>query len=96
LELGAKALEHLGFTRYEAYRSTRFFKHHEEEVFMELYDHWTEDKNRFIQEARRFSEQLSETLVAEKKFSIHKADCAWDVESIRKEAKASAKPDESG
>lgn len=95
LELGAKALEHLGFTRYEAYRSTRFFKHHEEEVFMDLYTHWTEDQNRFIQEARRFSEQLSETLVTEKKFSIHKADCAWDVESIRKEAKASAKPDKS-
>lgn len=89
LELGAKALEHLGFTRYEAYRSTRFFKHHEEEVFLDLYQHWLEDKNRFIQEARRFSEQLSETLMAEKNFSIHKADCAWDVESIREEEEAS-------
>ena len=91
LELGAKALVHLGFTRYEAYRSARFFKHHEEEVFLDLYKHWLEDKNRFIQESRRFSEQLSETLIAEKNFSIHKADCAWDAESIREEAEASLK-----
>lgn len=94
LELGTKALEHLGFARYEAHRSARFFKHHEEEVFMELYEHWLEDKSRFIQESRRFSEQLSETLLAEKNFSIHEADCAWDVESIREEAEASLKSKE--
>jgi monovalent cation:proton antiporter-2 (CPA2) family protein len=91
LELGTKALEHLGFASYEAHRSARFFKHHEEEVFMELYEHWLEDKSRFIQETRRFSEQLSETLLAEKNFSIHESDCAWDVESIRVEAEASLK-----
>ncbi len=94
LELGSKALEHLGFARYEAYRSARFFKHHEEEVFLELYEHWLEDKGRFIEEARRFSEQLSETLMAEKNFSIHEADCAWDVESIREEAEASLKSED--
>jgi hypothetical protein len=58
---------------------------------MELYEHWLEDKSRFIQETRRFSEQLSETLLAEKNFSIHESDCAWDVESIRVEAEASLK-----
>jgi monovalent cation:proton antiporter-2 (CPA2) family protein len=94
LELGAKALEHLGFARYEAYRSARFFKHHEEEVFMELYGHWLDDKSRFIKESRRFSEHLSETLVAEKHFSIHEADCAWDVESVREEAAATLKSEE--
>ena len=88
LELGSKALEHLGFTRYEAYRSSRIFKHHEDEVFSELYDHWNAGESHFIQEARRFSEQMSETLQAEKKYSIHDADCAWDVESIREEAEA--------
>jgi monovalent cation:proton antiporter-2 (CPA2) family protein len=91
LELGTKALEHLGFGRYEAYRSARFFKHHEEEVFMELYEHWLEDQSHFIRETRRFSEQFSETLLAEKNFSIHEADCAWDVESVREEAEASLK-----
>lgn len=86
LELGSKALEHLGFTRYEAYRSSRIFKHHEDEIFSELYDHWKAGETHFIQEARRFSEQMLETLQAEKDYSIHDADCAWDVESIREEA----------
>jgi len=85
-ELGAKALKHLGFTRYEAYRAARTFKHHDEEVLQELYEHWLEDRNRFIKETQRFSEQLSETLKAEKDFSIHDADCAWDVDSIMEEA----------
>lgn len=85
-ELGAKALAHLGYTRYEAYRAARTFKHHEEQVVQELYKHWQEDQNRFIQETRRFSEQLSETLLAEKDYSIHDADCAWDVNSLKDEA----------
>ncbi|MFW5821883.1 MAG: monovalent cation:proton antiporter-2 (CPA2) family protein [Tangfeifania sp.] len=88
LELGSKALEHLGFTRYEAYRFSRIFKHHEDEIFSELYNHWKAGETHFIQEARRFSEQMLETLQAEKDYSIHDADCAWDVESIREEAKA--------
>ncbi|SHF31877.1 Kef-type potassium/proton antiporter, CPA2 family [Mariniphaga anaerophila] len=91
LEMGTKALEYLGFSRYEAYRSARMFKHHEEEVFMELYEHWLEDHSQFVQETRRFSEQLSETLEAEKKVSIYETDCAWDVESIREEAAATLK-----
>lgn len=88
LELGSKALEHLGFTRYEAYRSSRIFKHHEDEIFSGLYDHWKAGEIHFIQEARRFSEQMSETLQAEKDYSIHDADCAWDVESIREEVES--------
>lgn len=85
-ELGAKALTGLGFTRYEAYRSARTFKHHEEEEVMpELYKHWQEDENRFIQETRRFSEQLNETLNTEKNYSIHDDDDAWDSSTLRKE-----------
>ncbi len=91
LELGTKTLEHLGFTRYEAYRTARIFKHHEDEVEHDLYEHWKEGQSHFIQETRRFSEQLSETLQAEKKYSIHEADCAWDVESIKEEAKEDLK-----
>ncbi|NOR75573.1 MAG: potassium transporter [Draconibacterium sp.] len=84
-ELGAKALIDLGFTRYEAYRSARTFKHHEDEVVQELYKHWQEDEKRYIQETRRFSEQLSETLQAEKNYSIHDGDDSWDVNSLRDE-----------
>lgn len=91
LELGAKTLEHLGFTRFEAYRISRIFKHHENEIMHELYEHWEEGQSHFIQETRRFSEQISKTLKAEKKYSIHDADCAWDVESIKEEAEKDLK-----
>ena len=59
---------------------------HREDVIEELYEHWKEDENRFIQEARRFSEQLSETLQTERNYSIHDGDDAWDADSIREEA----------
>ena len=85
-ELGAKALMNLGFTKYEAYRSARTFKHHEEEVMKELYKHWKEDEGRFIQETRRFSEQLLETLQTERNYSIHDNDDAWDATKLREEA----------
>ena len=87
-ELGEKALVQLGFSRYEAYRATRTFKHHEKQVLLDLYALWKEDENRFIQETRRFSEQLSEILQAEKDYLIHETDYAWNANSIREEAES--------
>ena len=84
-ELGQKALIHLGFTKYEAYRSIRTFKHHEKQVLNDLYTLWKEDHNRFIQETRRFSEQLSETLQTEKDYLIHETDYAWNVNAVSEE-----------
>ena len=92
-ELGAKALTNLGFTRYEAYRAARTFKHHENEVMQELYKHWQEDEVHYIQETRRFSEQLSETLQAEKNYSIHGGDDSWDVNSLRNEVISKSNPE---
>ncbi|KJF42048.1 monovalent cation:proton antiporter-2 (CPA2) family protein [Draconibacterium sediminis] len=86
-ELGNDALIELGFSKYEAYRATRTFKHHEDQVTEELYRHWLEDQGKFIQETRRFAEQVKETLQAEKNYSIHETDCAWDVDSLKDEAK---------
>ncbi len=86
IELGAKALVNLGFTRYEAYRAARTFKHHEDEVMQELYKHWQEDEVHYIKEARRFSEQLSETLQAGKEYPMHNDDDSWDTNSLNKEA----------
>ncbi len=86
-ELGEKALVNLGFSKYEAYRSTRTFKHHEEQVLEELYELWKTDKKHFIRESRRFSEQLSETLQAEKNYSIHETDSAWGTSNIVEETK---------
>lgn len=87
-ELGEKALVQLGFSRYEAYRATRTFKHHEKQVLLDLYALWKEDENRFIQESRRFSDQLSEMLQAEKDYIIHETDYAWNASSIREEAES--------
>jgi voltage-gated potassium channel Kch len=90
-ELGEKALVNLGFSRYDAYRATRTFKHHEKQVLLDLYSLWKEDENRFIQESRRFSEQLSEILQTEKDYLIHETDYAWNVNSIREEAESEKK-----
>lgn len=82
VELGSKILNFMGFSRYQAYRASRIFKHHEDEIMQELYQHWLEDENRFIQETRRFSEQLNELLQTEHDFSIHDSDYAWDSPEI--------------
>jgi len=87
-ELGEKALVNLGFSNYEAYRATRTFKHHEKQVLLDLYTLWKEDENRFIQETRRFSDQLSEILQAEKDYLIHETDYAWNANSIREEVES--------
>ena len=92
-ELGAKALVELGFTRYEAYRATRTFNHHEEQVTSELYKHWLEDHQKFMRETQRFREQVSETLQAEKNYSIHDSECAWDVDTLKEEALSNSNKD---
>lgn len=88
-ELGEKALVHLGLSKYEAYRAARTFKHHEKQVMLDLYELWKEDENRFIQESRRFSEQLSEILQAEKNYLINETDYAWDEKTINNEDETS-------
>lgn len=88
-ELGEKALVHLGLSKYEAYRAARTFKHHEKQVMIDLYELWKEDENRFIQESRRFSEQLSEILQAEKNYLINETDYAWDEKTINNEDETS-------
>lgn len=90
-ELGTQALTELGYSKYEAFRSIRTFKHHEEQMTNELYEHWQEDQGRFIQESRRFAKEVTETLQAEKDYSIHDSDCAWDVDSLKEEAIAKEK-----
>lgn len=85
VELGSRSLHFLGFNRYQAHRAALTFKHHEDSIMRELYEHWLKDETHFIRESRRFSDQLTETLQTERDFSIHETDCAWDVTSVRKE-----------
>jgi monovalent cation:proton antiporter-2 (CPA2) family protein len=91
VELGSRSLHYLGFTKYQAHRASLTFKHHENDIMQELYEHWLEDEKRFMEETRRFSEELAEFLQTERDFSIHDTDYAWDVTSIRKEVKRETK-----
>ena len=83
--LGVKTLHELGFKKYQAERSARAFKYHDEEVMEELHRHWKEDEKKYITEARKFSEQLESILLAEQEQSIHEADSAFDITSRREE-----------
>jgi len=96
VELGSRSLHFLGFNRYQAHRAALTFKHHEDSIMRELYEHWLKDETHFIRESRRFSDQLTETLQTERDFSIHETDCAWDVTSVRKEKaeETGLRPDE--
>ncbi len=85
VELGARILSFLGFSRYQAFRAARTFKHHEDDIMYDLYQHWLEDENRYIQETRRFSDQLAELLQTEHEFSIHDSDYAWDQAAVDEE-----------
>lgn len=86
VELGSRSLHYLGFNRYQAYRAGLIFKHHENEIMHELYEHWLESETRYMEETKRFSEELTEILKTEHDFSIHETDYGWDVTSKRKEA----------
>ena len=87
LELGTKALEYLGFNRYQATRAARTFKHHDAEVLHELFKHYEQDEKQYLNEARRFARELEELLQTEQTQSIHEHDTAWDVTNLREEAK---------
>lgn len=87
IELGVKALETLGISSYQAHRSARSFKYHDKIIMEELYKIYTEqaDSKRYIDQARKFSEQLESIFIAEKEHRIHESDHAWDVDSLREE-----------
>ena len=87
LELGAKALQYLGFRPYQAARAARTFKHHDTEVLHELYQHYEQDEKQYLNEARRFSKELEELLQTEQNQSIHESDTAWDITSLREEVR---------
>jgi len=89
-ELGTQALTELGFSKYEAYRATRTFKHHENRVIDELYQKWKDDHNESVRESHRFHDQVSETLQAEKDYYMRESDCAWDVDALKDEAKSNS------
>jgi len=87
LESGKRALNSLGFSRYQAHRAAKVFKHHERLFEKEIFQHHGDDEQKYISEARRLSSELEELLQEESKQSIHDWDIAWDVTSRLDEAR---------
>lgn len=89
IELGVKALHALGFKRYQASRAGRSFRYHDEIIMSELYKLYREEtgQKKYIDQAKKFSEQLENILLAEQESTIHESDAAWDAESLREEVR---------
>ena len=85
VDLGTRVLAELGFSRYQANRAARSFRYHDEIMMKELHQLWKDDKRKYINEARRFSQQLENILISEKDHVLHESDHAWDIESRREE-----------
>jgi voltage-gated potassium channel Kch len=85
VDLGTRVLGELGFSRYQANRAARSFRYHDELMMKELHQLWKDDKRKYINEARRFSQQLENILISEKDHILHESDHAWDIESRREE-----------
>ena len=56
-------------------------------MMRELQKLWRGDKRKYINEARRFSQQLDNMLLAEKDHVLHESDHAWDTETLREEVR---------
>ncbi len=87
LDSGVRVLNSLGFSRYQAHRAAKVFKHHERLFEKELFQHHGDDEKKYVSEARRLSDELEELLKEELEQSIHDWDNAWDntsrVEELR-------------
>ena len=51
----------------------------------ELHKIWGSDRRKYIDEVRRFTQELENVFVSDKDHSLHESDHAWDVESRREE-----------
>jgi glutathione-regulated potassium-efflux system ancillary protein KefC len=87
LQVGVKALTKLGFTRNQASRAAKIFKYYDEEVMHKLFEHYEEDEKKYLSEAKRLADDLEELFRTEKAEPIHDIDCAWDVTTLREEAR---------
>lgn len=85
VDLAVRVLGELGFNRYQANRAARSFRYHDELMMKELHHIWHNDKRKYINEVRRFSQQLENILISEKDHALHESDNAWDIESRREE-----------
>jgi len=87
IDMGMNVLAELGFSRYQASRAARSFRFHDNQMMDELQKLWHGDRKKYINEARRFSQQLDNILLTEKDHVLHESDSAWDSETIREEVR---------
>ena len=85
LQLGVKTLCQLGFSKYHAHRLARTFRVHHQMIVEELFHHYEEDEKKYLSEAKRYAGELEELFRTEKEETIHDADSAWDVTTLREE-----------
>jgi glutathione-regulated potassium-efflux system ancillary protein KefC len=87
IDMGMKVLTELGYNNYQASRASRSFRYHDGVMMNEMRKLWQGDKRKYINEARRFSQQLENILLTEKDHAIHESDEAWDVDTLREEVR---------
>ncbi len=84
LRLGADALCLLGFRSYQATRSARKFRCHDDDALRELAA-LRHDQKRYLSKARERIRLLEEILLAEHRDAGEERDAGWDVESLRRD-----------
>ena len=78
-----KDIEDLTFHNlYEEYPDFHIDVKREQDLLLELmmkelHQLWHEDKRKYINEVRRFSQQLENILISEKDHALHESDHAW-------------------
>jgi len=87
IHLGEDALNSLGYSRHQSYRSGLMFKHLDKRFMKNLQQRYSKDDPHFVLETKKFSEHLENILLMRQKEPYKDMDCAWDTESIIEEAK---------
>lgn len=87
LEMGIAALRHMGFRAYEARRSARIFRAHDEATVHELVDLWG-DEPKYLAAVRQRIEILNRAVLADREDLIPQPDEGWDTNSLAKEVRS--------
>ena len=84
LQMGIEALRQLGFRSFQAARSARKFRCHDEDALHELAT-MRHDRKRYINRARERIRLLEELLLSEQEEDDLERDAAWDVATLRRD-----------
>ncbi|TRX62805.1 monovalent cation:proton antiporter-2 (CPA2) family protein [Carboxylicivirga sp. M1479] len=94
IHLGADALQAIGVSRHQSYRSALTFKHLDKRFMKNLQQRYNKEDPHFMLETRKFSEHLENILLLQQKQPYREMDCAWDTEALIEEAKSNENDNE--